>query len=227
MTVPSSRRWMPRPAAIGAVSLGGAGVSVASARGRDAPVGDGAAGVVPGGVRAGAPELGVGEWLARFRARSCSSALMSGDPAGVPDDDGDSCCLRSAYGCRSAGRRLSAMLSAKRLLVSRHADRRSSGRHLERALSRSVWSHGRPGTFIERLLLTRQAPAVRAVACKRAQRSGGTKRWRRARTRLRSRQRGCGWPVNRMMARITTATATISHICTCRGRTPRGCARRS
>ena len=50
MTVPSSRRWMPPPAAIGAVSLGGVGVSFASGRAGGASVSDGAAGVVTGGA---------------------------------------------------------------------------------------------------------------------------------------------------------------------------------
>src|SRR5882672_11475503 len=106
---------MPAPAVIGPVSLGGVGTSITSPGCCGGSAGDGAVGVAAGGVRVGPLDLGVGEWLARFRARSCSSPLMSGAPAGVADDAGDSCCRRSAYGCRSAGRRLSAMLSAKRL----------------------------------------------------------------------------------------------------------------
>jgi len=36
---------------------------------------------------------------------------------------------------------------------------------------------------------------------------------------------GAAWPVKRMIARMMTARPIISHICSCRGRTPRGVAR--
>ena len=106
---------MSPPDGMGPVLFGVGGAAVSPpAVGRS--LDDGTAGGATGSVGAGALVVNAGDGLTTLFARSCSSRATSWEAVDGDDDEVNALsCRRSPYGCRSAARRLSAMLSAKRL----------------------------------------------------------------------------------------------------------------